>query len=145
MPNVRVLAITVVAAAALLCALSPAAAFASTADRMVAEINSARAAHGLGALRQSHRINRSSASWAGVLMRKDLLSHASLRAAGVSGEVIAMHSSPSARVAGTVRAWLNSSGHRAILLSRRFHVVGVGKSTGNFGGMESTIWVGRFR
>jgi uncharacterized protein YkwD len=56
-----------------------------------------------------------------------------------------MHSGTGSKVAGTVRAWMNSSGHRAILLSRRFHVVGVGKSTGRFGGRPSTIWVGRFR
>ena len=78
-------------------------------------------------------------------MRKDWLGHASLRAARVRGEVIEMHSGGYSRVARTVRNWLNSGGHRAILLSRSFHVVGAGKSTGRFGGRRSTIWVARFR
>jgi uncharacterized protein YkwD len=118
---------------------------ASVADRMVAEINQARARQGLGALRQSGSINNSSASWARFLMRKDWLGHASLRAARVRGEVIEMHSGPYSRVARTVRNWLNSGGHRAILLSRSFHVVGAGKETGRFGGRLSVIWVARFR
>jgi uncharacterized protein YkwD len=112
---------------------------------MVAQINRARAAHGLGALRHSGAISRSSASWANFLMRKDWLGHASLRSARVRGEVIEMHSGSASRVARTVRNWLNSGGHRAILLSRGFHVVGAAKVTGRFGGRLSVIWVARFR
>jgi uncharacterized protein YkwD len=143
MHDVRLLFAAALAAAAVLAL--PAPGFAGTTDAMVAQINQTRAAHGLGPLRQSASINRSSASWARVLMRRDLLSHASLSAAGVSGEVLEMHGSAGARVAGTVRSWMNSPGHRAILMSRRFHVVGVGRATGRFGGGLATIWVGRFR
>jgi uncharacterized protein YkwD len=141
------LRVVVVAAVSVLAvsAFHSATAGASTADRMVAQINSARAAHGLGPLRQSIGINRSSYSWASFLMRKDWLGHASLRAARVRGEVIEMHSGSASRVARTVRNWMNSGGHRAILLSRSFRVVGVGKSTGRFGGRSATIWVARFR
>jgi uncharacterized protein YkwD len=134
-----------VAVATMLFALPSAPALAGTESRMVAQINSARAAHGLGPLRESASINRSSASWARRLMSTGRFSHASLGAAGVNGEVLEMHSGSGSKVAGTVRAWLRSSGHRAILLSRRFHIIGVGKASGRFGGGQSTIWVGRFR
>lgn len=138
----RVVAVTVLALAT--ATASASSAQASTTRRMVDQINSARRAHGLPPLAASQRINRSSASWARFLMRKDWLGHASLRSARVKGEVIELHSSGQPRVAGTVRAWLRSPGHRAILLSARFHHVGVGKSTGQFQGMRCTIWVGRF-
>jgi hypothetical protein len=39
---------------------------------------------------------------------------------------------------------MGSPEHRAILLSPRYHVVGVGKSSGRFGGKRTTIWVARF-
>ncbi len=121
-----------------------ASAQASTADRMVNRINTVRASHGLGALSMSDSINRASHRWASFLIRKDWLGHTSLRAAKVKGEVIEMHSGSASKVNGTVRAWLNSPEHRAILLSPRFHRIGVGKSTGRFQGMRATIWVGRF-
>ena len=117
----------------------------STASRMVDRINSARAARGLRALRTSQAVNRASHRWASFLIRRDFLGHTSLRAAKVKGEVIEMHSGSSSKVNRTVRAWLNSPGHRAILLSPRFHRIGVGKSTGNFQGIRATIWVGRFK
>ena len=144
MSKLRSISIAIFVATALVTVLASSAQ-ASTASRMVAEINQARAAHGIGPLRMSSKVNRSSYSWARFLMRKDWLGHASLRAARVKGEVIAMHSGRRSRVAGTVRAWMNSGGHRAILLTGRFHVIGVGKSTGRFGGSRSTIWVARFR
>jgi uncharacterized protein YkwD len=133
------------AALTTLLALPATPAAAGTTSRMVGQINSARAAHGLPALRESASIDRSSAAWARRLMRQDRLVHVSLGSAGVDGEVLEMHSGTSSKVAGTVRAWLNSPGHRAILLSRRFHVIGVGNATGDFGGMAATVWVGRFR
>lgn len=138
----RVLAVASVASVSAVPMAAPA--HASTASRMVDRINSARAAHGLGPLGMSESINRASHRWANFLIRKDWLGHASLRSARVKAEVIEMHSGQRSKVNGTVRVWLNSPGHRAILLSPRLHRVGVGKSTGRFRGMRATIWVGRF-
>jgi len=138
----RVIAVAVLAVATTVPGIT--SAHASTADRMIHAINSARAQHGLGALAASSRFNHSSASWARLLMRKDWLGHASLRSARAKGEVIELHSGSRSKVAQTVRNWLNSPGHRAILLSSRYHRVGVGKSSGRFQGMRCTIWVGRF-
>jgi uncharacterized protein YkwD len=143
MQGKRVLAIaslTVVAAAP-----GVTSAHASTASSMVTEMNSVRSAHGLGQLRMAVPMNRSSASWARYLMRRDWLGHASLRAAHARGEIIEMHSGSRAGVSRALRGWMGSPAHRQILLSGRFHVVGVGKSTGRFGRMRATIWVARFR
>jgi uncharacterized protein YkwD len=90
-------------------------------------------------------MNRSSAGWAGYLMRRDWLGHASLRAVHAKGEIIEMHSGTRAGISRALRGWMGSPAHREILLSGRFHVVGVGKSSGRFGSMRATIWVARFR
>src|SRR5688572_1767548 len=47
------------------------------------------------------------------------------------GETIAMRSRCSAR--GFVRMWLNSAPHRAVLLSRGYRRVGIGRRTGRLG------------
>jgi uncharacterized protein YkwD len=143
MSNKRVLAIASLSVAAVLSGFAPA--HASTASSMVTEMNSVRSARGLGPLSMSVPMNRSSASWARYLMRKDWLGHASLQAAHARGEIIEMHSGRRSGIRRALRGWLGSPAHRAILLSGRFHRVGVGKSAGSFGGMSATIWVARFR
>ena len=120
-------------------------AHASTASSMVSEMNSIRQARGVGPLRMSESLNRSSYRWARYLMRRDWLGHASLRAAHARGEIIEMHSGSRAGIGRALRRWMGSPAHRAILLSASFHGVGVGKVSGRFGGRRATIWVARFR
>lgn len=40
--------------------------------------------------------------------------------------------------------WLNSPGHRQVMLSHRYRRAGAGKAVGWIGGRKSTIWVVRF-
>jgi uncharacterized protein YkwD len=119
-------------------------AHASLAETMVAKMNAKRASHGLPALRMSAHMNRGAYKWARFLMRHNWLGHASLRRAHAKGEIIEMHGGRAAKAAGAVRGWMGSAEHRAILLSPRFHVVGVGRASGRFGGKRTTIWVARF-
>jgi uncharacterized protein YkwD len=46
------------------------------------------------------------------------------------GEVLAWGAEPRATAAATVRAWMNSPGHRRILVSRRYRDVGIGLAAG---------------
>ena len=46
-----------------------------------------------------------------------------------------------ARVRGTVRTWLRSPPHRAVILTRSMNLVGVGMASGRFHGHRATIWV----
>src|ERR687893_309926 len=58
------------------------------------------------------------------------------------GETIAMTSRCSARTA--VRLWLNSPGHRAVLLSRGFRRVGVGRRKGRLGFNRACVYTADF-
>jgi len=109
------------------------------------EVNRVRAGHGLAPLRQSRPLNRTSRRYSHYLMRRDWLGHvfpirASRRYRRV-GEVLAMHTGRRPRVRRTVRAWLRSPSHRALLLSRRFRHMGAGRTRGRFRGRRATIWV----
>jgi uncharacterized protein YkwD len=53
------------------------------------------------------------------------------------GETIAMRTRCSAR--GFVRMWLSSAPHRAVLLSRSFRRVGVGRRTGRLGARRACM------
>jgi uncharacterized protein YkwD len=114
---------------------------------MLAQINAARAGSGVHALRGSTSLNSSAARYARYLMRRGYFGHASrIRASGhfrVLGEVLEMHSGSGPQVGSTLQAWLNSPGHRDVLMSGRFFWIGLGKATGRFHGRTSTIWVGQ--
>jgi uncharacterized protein YkwD len=138
----RVLAIASLTVATTAAGVAPA--HASLADTMVAKMNAQRARHGVGPLGMSAHMNRGAHKWARFLMRRDWLGHASLSRAHAKGEIIEMHGGRKAKVSGAIRGWMGSSAHRAILLSSRYHTVGVGKSSGKFGGKRTTIWVARF-
>jgi uncharacterized protein YkwD len=53
------------------------------------------------------------------------------------GETIAMRSRCSAR--GFVRMWLNSPPHRAVLLSRGFRRIGIGRRKGRLGARRACL------
>lgn len=139
----RSLIIASLSVAAVLPGAAPAQA--DTASKMVARMNAVRASHGVGPLRQVERLNRSSYRWGKHLMQRNWLGHASLSAAHVRGEIIELHGGTANKIARTVRAWMRSPGHRAVLLAGRFHRVGVGKTSGRFNGRRVTIWVARFK
>lgn len=111
----------------------------SYAAQVVSLVNAERAKQGLPALTVSTKVQQAAQTRAGEL--KSSFSHTrpsgascftALREAGVSytraGENIAYGQSTPAAV---MQSWLNSSGHRANILSRDFTTIGVGYTVVN--------------
>jgi uncharacterized protein YkwD len=145
----RRVAALLVAGGLLLLAGTTAAQAASPAQRaMVQKVNSVRAAHGLRALRQAPKLRRSARSYAAWMLRHDYFGHLGrIRASsrfGLLGENLAWHSGGRPRVGWTVRAWLGSPGHRALLLHPRFRWLGAGMARGTMGSYRATAWVLHF-
>lgn len=120
----------------------------SAAQAVLAEVNAARAKNGLSALTLDANMNRAAAVRAAEMAQS--FSHTrpngsrgltALNEAGVSyrtaGENIASGQQSAQAV---VSAWMNSSGHRANILSSLFGRMGVGQAT--IGGR--TYWVQLF-
>jgi uncharacterized protein YkwD len=132
---------------ALVClAVAPAAAGANpTQSALIARVNYARGAYGLAPLAISPSLNRSASAFASGLMRLNIFGHASSIQAGggfrTLGEVLRLHSGTRPRYSATVRAWLASPPHRAVVLSSAFTHAGAGIARGVFQGRNSTIWV----
>jgi uncharacterized protein YkwD len=128
-----------------LSAAQPATAAPSETEAALDAINHARAGAGLRPLALSPALTRSSAAFAGHIMRTGVFAHAgTIQAAGGFsrlGECIAMHTGGAARPGWTVRRWLASPGHRPLLLSRSFRHAGAAAVEGNFNGRRSTVWV----
>jgi uncharacterized protein YkwD len=143
LPHARISLAAVLSIAAL--ALLPSSAGADGATDMIRQMNGIRASHGLPGLRQLPMLNRSAYRFARLLMRKRYFGHAShihaSRRFRKLGEMLELHSGRRAKIGATLRAWLRSPGHRAILLSPSFRYVGVGRTTGRFGRFTATIWV----
>ncbi|HEX6712052.1 MAG TPA: CAP domain-containing protein [Thermoleophilaceae bacterium] len=106
---------------------------------MVRTINYVRGWSHLRHLRYSARLSRGAAAWARHLMRRQMLAHAS----HVQGEIIEWHTGARAQIKQTVMEWLNSDGHRHVMLGH-FRRAGAGRAVGYFGGRRCTIWVVRF-
>lgn len=120
----------------------------SAAQAVLAEVNAARAQNGLSALTLDANMNRAAAVRAAELAQS--FSHTrpngsrgltALNEAGVSyrtaGENIASGQQSAQAV---VSAWMNSSGHRANILSSLFGRMGVGQATIG----RRTYWVQLF-
>jgi uncharacterized protein YkwD len=115
------------------------------AERMVAKINEVRARHGLPAYAFSQPLSESSWRFARWQMRSDRFGHAEeIRADGswtATGEALEWHTGHRLDVSGTVRRWLRSPGHAALLLSPVFRAAGAGPCRGRLGRRRATIWV----
>jgi len=102
---------------------------------VVRAINRARSHHGLRRMYAGRRLARAADVHSRHMLRADSFGHGAfsqrvrrfVRYRRI-GETIAMTSRCSAR--RVVRMWLNSPGHRAVLLSRGFRRVGVGRRVG---------------
>ena len=142
-PVRRTSVLVVLACAAMLLPASPAQA--NPAHAVVAKVNSYRAANGLPPLRLSRSLSRSSYAYARHLMRADRFGHSShIRASSrfhMLGENLAFSWGKRRSAGIPVRGWARSASHRALLLSRQFRFVGVGRSVGRFGSRRATIWV----
>ena len=142
----RPIAATCVALAMLLAV--PATAGASTPSPIVRKLNAFRAHHGLGPLRYSPSLARSSTRFAHYIARSDRFGHASRIRASASfrllGEALAYTRGWRIRRSYVIRRLLRSPGHRPLLLSRTFNYVGVGRVRGRLGRGRATVWVLQF-
>src|SRR4051794_6721413 len=136
--------------AAALCALAlttaaaPATADAGKRRQMVRAINFVRGWSHIHGVHYSRKLSRGATSWARHLMRRDVLAHSNGAIRRHEGEVIEWHTGRASKVNSVVMEWLNSSGHRHVMLSRRYGHAGAGKAVGWMNGQRSTIWVVRF-
>jgi uncharacterized protein YkwD len=126
-------------------ALPAAPATASPEGVMFTKINQIRHAHGLARLRPSFALFYSARRYARRMIRSDYFGHqARIPVAGhfrTAGETLAWHSGWRLSPRGTVRQWMASPPHRAVLLSSSFTRIGVGRARGYYGSMRATMWV----
>ena len=139
----------VLACGAVLAAPSPVAADGKDVrQRMLHAVNAVRAQHGLAAFRGSPSLHRSASAYARWMLRAEYFGHLSrIRASGrfsMLGETLAWHSGRRARVARTVRRWMQSPPHRALILHPGFRWLGAGMARGRLSGQRATTWVLHF-
>jgi uncharacterized protein YkwD len=114
-------------------------------QRMVAAVNEVRAQHGLPALAASASLHRSARRFARWMLRADYFGHlGTIRASSrfsLLGEALAWHAGRRPRIAGTVRSWMASPPHRALILHPGFRWLGAGQASGTLAGRRVTTWV----
>jgi uncharacterized protein YkwD len=128
------------------CGVPTAAAAEEPEQRMTERINEARAREGgLPPLRAAPALERSAGSFARYLVRHGALQHRPAVSTGRSyphsGEALAMHFSLRARIGPTLRTWLRSPAHRALVFTSSMNLVGIGHSSGRLKGRPRTVWV----
>jgi uncharacterized protein YkwD len=118
---------------------------ASPQQDAINQLNQQREASGLPALRASDSLERSSTRYARRMIATDYFGHASHIAAssafGRIGETLELHAGWKADPAQTISAWMNSPGHRAVLMSGAYGWVGMGIARGKIGSRPVTVWV----
>ncbi len=119
----------------------------AAADSVLCLVNRERAKRGLRRLRASRQLTRSAQSHSRDMVRRRYFSHVSpggmsanqrVRRSGYMrkrrgcriGETIAWGTGSFATPAALVRTFMRSSGHRRILLDRRYRDIGIGLSLG---------------
>jgi uncharacterized protein YkwD len=125
--------------------LLPASAAADAENEAIDALNDMRRANGAPALRVSEGLNRSAGAYARRMIELDFFGHgpsidvaAGFRSAG---ETLAWHSGWDAEPRRTVARWMDSPGHRAVLMSPSYRWVGVGLAKGRLGSRAATTWV----
>ena len=110
-------------------------------------VNAQRAAHGMRPMRASADLRRAAHKHAVDMVRRRYFDHVSPEGGTMAqrvkrtgylsgarrwalGEDIGWAGGGSASAAGIVDAWMKSPGHRAVILDRRFHEVGLGVASG---------------
>lgn len=120
---------------------------------IVRTIDRKRAAHGMRGVRPSRPLARAADLHSADMLRANYFAHSSSNGASFStrihhyvraarvGETLALVSSCHGRGAAhlVVRMWMNSPVHRAILLSRSFHRVGVSLRRGRLGSRHACV------
>lgn len=129
----------------------------STAPALLTAVNEARAAHGLAPVTVSTALARAAASHTRDMLDRQYFDHASgpggesfsrrvlhffrPGSGGRLGELLAWGTGTRGGAEATVRGWLASPPHRALLLSPTFTLIGVGVQSGRFQGRAAaTVW-----
>jgi uncharacterized protein YkwD len=117
-------------------------------QRMLQVLNAVRAQHGLAPFHGSASLHRSASAYARWMLRSEYFGHLGrIRASGRFsrlGEALAWHSERGARVSRTVRRWMHSPPHRALILYPGFRWLGAGMARGRLSGQRATTWVLHF-
>jgi len=112
---------------------------------MVQSINKVRHAYGLRSLRPAYSLFVSARVYSHRMMRSDYFGHMPRIPVASrwrrAGETIEWHAGWRLRPRAAVRRWMRSPSHRAVLLSRRFTRIGVGRARGRYGRKTATMWV----
>jgi uncharacterized protein YkwD len=141
------LAVYLVLAVAVAC---PTFAFAANAGagaelKAIDALNQVRTSNGLAPLRASGSLGQSANSYARWMLDHDFFGHQPRIPVAsrfhTAGETLAWHSGFRPGPRRTVRQWMNSPSHRAVLLSSAFHMVGMGMERGRLGSRPVTMWV----
>ena len=80
-------------------------------------------------------------------MRRDFFAHParlSVPTFDRVGEILELHGGRRQRMSRTIRLWLNSYGHRAVMMSSHYRWIGAARAVGLYGGHRATVWVVRF-
>lgn len=116
---------------------------------VVRAINGARRHHGVRPLRGSRPLARAADAHSRRMVVTDSFAHGDFGRrirrrtnARRTGETLAMASRCTPR--RVVRMWMNSSSHRAVLLSGRFSRVGVGARVGRLGSQRACLMTADF-
>ena len=115
---------------------------------MVDKINIVRTAHGLRPARYSRSLSTSSSSFARHLAVTQQFEHgtrimASNRFSTLS-EILALTGGWKVRRGKTLRRWLESPAHRAVILSPAVDYVGAARIRGHFAGRPVLFWTVQF-
>jgi uncharacterized protein YkwD len=153
--------ITLIAAAlvAVAAAQPGVASAAQTSPRkaLVKRINTTRARYGLAPVRASSTIHGAALRHSDDMVARDYFSHTSptgstmvhrIMRTGylsgyswVAGETLAWGWGTHTGARSTVRAWMHSPEHRAILLSPKYRIIGAARSCGRFlGHPDACVW-----
>ena len=121
--------------------------------KVVRLVNRIRARHGLRRLKASRTLARAASDHTGDMLRAGVLSHSSsdgtpmpsrvrryTDADWVGENVAAVPRRRGSAARRVVSMWMNSPGHRAVLLSASGRRIGVGRARGTLGNMRGAIF-----
>ena len=125
--------------------------------KMLALINHARASHGLAKLKMVRSLERASRAHSREMVSHDYFSHNSFGGESFAARLIRFGYSASGCTSWTAgeniafgyksrgtpkaifKAWMHSPAHRAVILTKRFRNVGVGRAKGAFRGISGIV------
>jgi uncharacterized protein YkwD len=115
-------------------------------------LNAERATHGLGPLRSSAKLAHAAQGHADDMVDRRYFAHGNFgariartgwgrhRRTYTIGENLGYGTSGDATPRAIVAAWMNSAGHRANILQRRFHAIGIGIAAGTPDGDDGATY-----